>query len=421
MCRSVKHDHCVSIPETQGKECCAVSVATEAGQPNARYSRKHVASLDGVRGVAILLVLLYHSTVSLGKLGLSHSIFSPLLFGWCGVDVFFTLSGFLITGILLDTKEDAGYFRNFYGRRILRIFPLYYGAIFVVFLIQAWLSHEYISGQVGGLLAPGSLLWPALFLENIVIFRHGASTTGILTHFWSLAVEEHFYLIWPLVVWLGTRRQIIIIALFAILLSVLGRWGVYLSGYDIGAAFGVTLFRMDGLAMGALASLAIRGSWSLAAVARWAWIVLAVAAALLLGLILVRRTLHQTDPGIWIFAYTLIAATTAAGIVAAMAPGLLRRTLSEPILCWFGKYSFGLYVWHPIIGVILLHTNYGLVPEGAGKIRIMLVFAFVLALELAAAWLSFHLFEKRFLNLKRYFVGGRARNALIPATSDGRA
>lgn len=370
------------------------------------YSRIHFASLDGVRGVAILLVIIYHFSSSLSVLGFANPVLGLFRVGWCGVDVFFALSGFLITGVLLDTKSSPDYFRNFYARRVLRIFPLYYGSLVVVLLLRLVLPDAGVWGSHESLLSPGSLLWPGLYLENFAIFLQGASVTGVTTHYWSLAVEEHFYLIWPLLIWLGTRRQIMFLAIAVVMFSLLLRTLLYLHRMDPDLVFGLTPLRMDGLVIGAIASLAIRGRSGMDVVVRRAGVAFVAAGVLLLGLLVLRHTTHQTDPVMWIFAYPLVAVATAAGLLVGMGRRPVRYFLSLRPLRWFGKYSFGLYVWHPIIGMILLHSRVALVSPASGKSAVLLAALIALALDLLVAWLSFNFWEKRFLDLKRYFASG---------------
>ena len=117
--------------------------------------------------------------------------------GWIGVDLFFVLSGFLITGILCDTREAPGYFRYFYARRVLRIFPLYYGFLLVWTMLLAWFP-VFTTGPAARL--AGQQWWYWLYLANLHIGFASGPTPGEPTVFWSLAVEEQFYLLWPLVV-----------------------------------------------------------------------------------------------------------------------------------------------------------------------------------------------------------------------------
>ena len=125
--------------------------------------------------------------------------------GWCGVDLFFLLSGFLITGILFDTKFSRHRMKNFYARRSLRIFPLYYGVVTLWFLVFQWSTRgsTYGSGR-----RPAEEVWMWLYAVNWGIVFHDYGF-GVMHHFWSLAIEEHFYLIWPLVIWFSRRKTAI--------------------------------------------------------------------------------------------------------------------------------------------------------------------------------------------------------------------
>src|SRR5580693_4799132 len=153
---------------------------------------KKIPQLDAVRGLAVLLVLV-HNTNKYPSLHL-HLISDN---GWMGVDLFFVLSGFLITGILLDSKDSVGYFKNFYARRCLRIWPLYYSALLFMFVVVPLLrpSEAHTSFE-----ARSSPWWSyPIFLQNFLTPIPTAAT-GLLGVTWSLAVEEQFYVFWPLVV-----------------------------------------------------------------------------------------------------------------------------------------------------------------------------------------------------------------------------
>src|SRR5580698_6867484 len=146
---------------------------------------KRIRQLDSVRGLAVLLVLVHNTDIypSL-HLGLITNA------GWSGVDLFFVLSGFLITGILIDTKEAQNYFSSFYARRMLRIFPLYYAVLTLLVIVALHPTQIYYY----------------LYLSNWLILLKDGWQPNVAGHFWSLAVEEQFYLIWPLCVWLLPKR-----------------------------------------------------------------------------------------------------------------------------------------------------------------------------------------------------------------------
>ena len=162
---------------------------------------RRVPELDGLRGVAILMVAAFHFSIAVAMAGgpfkLLRAICVP---GWTGVDLFFALSGYLITGILLDSKASLSYFRRFYSRRLLRIFPVYYAALFFCFTLGARL-----------LLPPGGSDWRVVlaYLFHVSNWLSlGAAEIPNLNHFWSLAVEEQFYLVWPFAVYFLCRRHL---------------------------------------------------------------------------------------------------------------------------------------------------------------------------------------------------------------------
>ena len=172
--------------------------------------RKHFPELDGLRGIAILLVLATHYQMAIpAHTAAERALKNILAHGWAGVDLFFVLSGFLITGILYDSKGQSNYFRNFYGRRTLRIFPLYYGflAVVLIGLIATATARHWNPSlpQFRNLWSLQPWLWTYTF--NIACaLGHGSAHLGQL---WSLSVEEQFYLVWPLVICFFPRRLLV--------------------------------------------------------------------------------------------------------------------------------------------------------------------------------------------------------------------
>ena len=200
-----------------------------------------IPELDGIRAIAIWMVLLVHVITAFpspqGALSfLPWSMQVAIGHGWLGVDLFFMLSGFLITGILLDTRERPHYFRNFYARRFLRIMPLY----FTVVLVWAFLYHPY----------DRYLLLSSVFGANLAPLLHFAVPHGP-TVLWSLAVEEHFYLLWPAFVLLVDRKKLIWICLAIFIGCPILRGIFALKGMNPGTIIVLSWFRFDGLATGA--------------------------------------------------------------------------------------------------------------------------------------------------------------------------
>jgi len=179
-------------------------------------SSRHYPALDGLRGIAILAVFCYHFGGGSKSSNWLIQIWSGIAdTGWMGVDLFFVLSGFLITGILYDTAHKPNRVKNFYARRSLRIFPLYYGVLLLFLLLTPTLQLHW---------KPGHLLY-FFYLSNMMpLFTPGLASPGpkmMVGHFWSLAVEEQFYLVWPFIVWYVRDRRKLLQVSIAIMVAAL--------------------------------------------------------------------------------------------------------------------------------------------------------------------------------------------------------
>ena len=229
---------------------------------------KHIPALDGIRGLAIVLVLLVHLFVHNPRpqVSLPMRVIATLFSaGWVGVDLFFVLSGFLITGSLYDTQQSRLFFRNFYARRALRIFPLYYG--FLGLLIGISLLHGYHWFFFGTF----------LFLSYLHTLHVGglAYTTAPwvnINHLWSLAIEEQFYMVWPVTVFLlATKRRIATAALLLTAASLGLRCWMFASGVLVTypyLTYSFTPARLDGLLLGSVLAMLVRSRHRVA-VLRW--------------------------------------------------------------------------------------------------------------------------------------------------------
>src|SRR5688572_6027292 len=208
-----------------------------------------IPALDGLRGIAIILVMLHHFTSYRPTAGIDGLIGSVVFFFWTGVDLFFVLSGFLISGILLDTRNSERYFTSFYARRTLRIFPLYYLVLFLAFVVLPKFPavHAVLAGHPD---VPTQ--WPYwLYLTNFSI-ADGGWVHGWVDVAWSLAIEEQFYLVWPLMIWLCPPRLVAPLCAVILVAEPIAR--VYARATDVPSLsiFVLPWFRLDGFATGAL-------------------------------------------------------------------------------------------------------------------------------------------------------------------------
>jgi peptidoglycan/LPS O-acetylase OafA/YrhL len=356
--------------------------------------KKRLPVLDGVRALAVLMVICFHFW-QLFSDGSSTSLAQKLAaWGQTGVDLFFVLSGFLITGILLDSKGSRDFLRTFYVRRVLRIFPLYYAILFALYLLcpllhlKRWTPWE-------------QSMWFWVYLQNIPQTFAQALISGPI-HFWSLAVEEHYYLFWPLLVMLLTRRRLLQVTGLAIAVSLLAR--VVFVGYE---TFYFTFARLDGLAIGsALAIFARSRPGGLARFAGWAKRLLYLG-----GPLLIVTLLGASGKGLLVMGIvksTLVAVIYASVMTLAIENRLGRtaaRLLSGRIPGSIGQYSYGMYVLHPFI-LSALHK--------AGLSYNLLGLFLSILLTYLAAWISWTVLEKRFLQLKRYFEYASNRQTVSP-------
>jgi peptidoglycan/LPS O-acetylase OafA/YrhL len=352
-------------------------------------SEARIPELDGIRGVAILLVLTRHFGILVPDGGLSRFVPSLVGLGATGVDLFFVLSGFLITGILIRTKESTHYFRNFYLRRILRIFPLYFAFLAVYFFlhpyVEQWRYWAYLSN------------WRTDF----------GGEEHALGHLWSLAVEEQFYLLWPLLVWLCPTRRLAWLCAALPLLSATLRLAGHSLNYDV--LYHVTVFRLDGLGIGGLIAVlsaqhGLPGFVRLHA-HRWTAWLLSISALLYLSSIL-----RSAVPWLTIAERSLFPLLVSLGFGALLLDCVQNNTLPARVartgwLRSFGKYSYGIYVIH--------YPMLALFPARPGLGSFALSVTGGICLSYAAGVASWHVLEKHFVQLKQHFSGTARRPAML--------
>jgi peptidoglycan/LPS O-acetylase OafA/YrhL len=366
--------------------------------------------LDGLRGISIILVIAFHTLKRAAYFTKHETLYfiSNLSYiGWLGVDIFFVLSGFLITSILLKTKEANHYFRNFYVRRILRIFPLYYVFIAVMLVCLPYLVPEYTKNI--------PVVTPILFLylQNWM-GRLGLSGVGLPPHLsvtWSLAIEEQFYLIWPMVVYFTRRETLIKISLGVILVSFLYRLqAVYLWGNSeqIAGYFYFDIFtRFSEIIFGALlAALFVDNSWR-ERIRSYSMPIFLLSfsgfAALCIYMFPGLIPYYSNIP-LTLWAYTLIPLFSASLIGVLLTypeKNLLRIFFRNRIFAFFGKYSYAMYLLHLPIALILLEPLYNTRLRGWRMYVAYIVLTY--AITALGSLLTWNLLEKRMLNLKKYF------------------
>ena len=360
-------------------------------------NRGWMPPLDGLRGVAILMVMLFHYGLPLKESSLpQHIVKVASEFGWTGVDLFFVLSGFLITGILLDAQGADNYWSSFYSRRALRIFPIYYVSLFVLFFVLRPLMPG-----LGATLPPGhEMPWYFAYVPNWIDGRGRLLTA----HYWSLGVEEQFYLVWPFIVCRRTTRQIFRIAVAGCVASLALRFA--LMGLHVIPDFILrnTFARMDALMIGAACTCLLRNPvWAarLGRYANWTWLAPPFTLALLY---VCARPFSNHAPGVQGFGFTAIALSYALLLIGAVLtigrPTPLQHFLCSGVMRTFGKYSYGAYIWHVLVQSLLVKAERLILHVSVPTlIQIPLAIAATLAFSMG----SYAAIERPFLALKDRF------------------
>jgi peptidoglycan/LPS O-acetylase OafA/YrhL len=379
--------------------------------PQARFTpdlRGHMPVLDGLRGIAVLLVMAFHFTWFSGITVETTAMrvwYHAASAGWMGVDLFFVLSGFLITGILYEAKGTTGYFRTFYARRVLRIFPLYYVFLAIFFLV---LPH-FLSLPGIALRNPADQVWFWTHFSNVLLALQGdwSATSLYIVHFWSLAVEEQFYLIWPLIVLLLPQRKLLAFCAAMMVFSLSLRMVLFAASAG-GAAYVLTPARMDTLAFGAVLALMLRDPQLYASARKWARPVAVACIGGVAAIVVARNGLNKNDAVTGTIGFTLLAGLfTVAVFAAVVSRSAYTRCLTAPALRFFGKYSYALYVFHQPVALMLegLGLSRAIAEIGVKGLAAQLAFAAIaLAVTIALALSSWNLCEKHFLKLKDRFA-----------------
>jgi peptidoglycan/LPS O-acetylase OafA/YrhL len=374
-------------------------------------------ALDGIRGVAIIWVVLHNTTNPLPPTlhGASHILAILVHSGWIGVQLFFALSGFLITGGLLDTQRASNYFRAFYARRALRILPLYYTVLILLLIVLPELHR-------------GPILLRADLRQQLSLWLFTVNWTQAapygFAHFWSLAVEEQFYLFWPFVVYWMSARRLLAACVYIALIALAIRGVMAFSGASSSTVYTATTSRLDALALGGAGACLLRipaaREWL---ASRLTAINLGALSLFVVG-VPITHVYNRETIECQILGYTLLALCCATLVTTAAAGDeQTRPTLIARILCWAplrscGKYSYAIYIFHQPIhqlwGERWLLDTFGPHPPA----HIVYSYSLTIGLvSLGAAYLSYHLFEKHFLALKHLFAPRDAK----PCTAEMQA
>jgi peptidoglycan/LPS O-acetylase OafA/YrhL len=367
----------------------------------------YVPAFDGVRGVAIITVMLHNFSITgFPNPPILTSVFD---WGWVGVQLFFVLSGFLVTRILLETRLSPGAFGAFLVRRALRIMPLYYATLVVYFVV---LPRVLDAPTI--VAAESHQIWYWLYLSNWGD-PMGLGAPG-LNHFWSLAVEAQFYFVWPfLVIGLGDRRLIrvfvaIVVISFLSLLSL--RFGFSDAGTAI---YKFTITRMGAPTIGGMAALlARRGAWR-RMFERYVAPVGKVLALALVVIVVWRRGFSYQDVVVQTAGFTIVAVLFAMWLLVIVCdlPVLRGVPISWPSaapLRAIGRVSYGMYVLHYPLHWAVMKPLHGYLLAGGdprADLRLGAYMIVAMAVTYVLALISWRFFERPLLDLKRYFEVGR--------------
>ncbi len=452
--------------------------------------RGHIPVLDGLRGFALILVLFHHFTDMTPVGAFDRAVSTTIHHGAIAIDLFFVLSGFLITGILAQSRGRAGYFKCFYARRILRVFPLYYLIVVFSFLVLPNIG-PLLAGAPGVSGANAELVQSKLdrfgavqgdewyywtYLSNFAVAKADAFRHGILAVSWSLSIEEQFYLLWPLLIaamgLLRTRwvciSLIVLSPLFRLwflsldvdplfggaplIIDVMMMLGL-LDGIQIVPLIGsepsvidvlmLTPGRLEGIALGSLLALHLRGGTGEHEPGRRLTALIPIARVVgpvcLLGAMAIELprylgTHEGIDPShlaatLGMFLVPLGFAGAFVLALDARPGGVWYRLWTSRVLCSFGKYSYAIYLLHLPIRAVIRDVFFGpRVQESSGRFGTALIeFPTIMGSELpgqllfyipafgvcwVVGWLSWHVFEKHFLKMKKYFPYPKREAAL---------
>lgn len=353
---------------------------------------RYFKELDGVRGVAALMVMLFHFCQALQPDNASISKIQTIAkFGQTGVSLFFVLSGFLITRILLSSKNDNKFFVNFFIRRSLRIFPLYFG-----FLAITYFFIPYLTNTDSPSFAEQAYYW--FYLQDFAAtFNWNAAGPF---HFWSLAIEEHFYLFWPFVVYWCNIRQLKVVVLLIVISAFLVRILLNSNHFEV---FYFTFSRIDEIAIGSLlAVFEFEKRFTIKSPRYFLFTFVAI----IVPTMFIWLSLNQSgNPILQVTKFLMISGSYLCILgytITSQKTNWLNQILKIKPLLFTGKVSYGLYIFHPVCFALFSSL------VGTSSILLNLAGGLITTYLISAA--SFYFFESRFLLLKNRYSAREVTN-----------
>ncbi len=387
---------------------CEEATATRRKIFNMKTKLNHIRALDGARGAAVIAVMLYHFMhVPLVSNSKFDQVFGEVLrLGWIGVDLFFVLSGFLITRILLQAKQRqkfSGYLKTFYEKRVLRIFPLYYLYLIFMFFVFFPLIIHHLDGieKTRLILANRDQLWFWTYLSNIKQVMNGTFYGASVGHLWSLSIEEQFYLFWPFVVYFFPIENIKKITIALLIFTPLLRIFLWQKGVSPISIYVFTFTRMDALAMGSF--IAVLATQNVTINYKSVILFFLILLVLSLSSIFYFDVRPDVNAFVYTIGYSLLALCFGSFIFLLQSDyvGTMRTFFNSKFLVFMGKYSYALYLFHPLVrnGMLRLLGT----PKLIGGNQLLWNLAFIVfcgVVSVVVALASWNLFEKWFLKLK---------------------
>ena len=374
-------------------------------EPNHRSGNSHPAAwipgLDGLRGLAILMVLLFHYGTVLNRNNpLQHLLAGVADVGWTGVDLFFVLSGFLITSILLDSRDAENFYSSFYLRRVVRIFPVYYCSLLFLFFMFPRIEPGYAAIAP----PPGERVWYFSYLQNWTNVLVTGSRERLVGHYWSLGIEEQFYMIWPWIVYRCTANRLLKVSIGGVAVSLLLRLGLLVWHVSPETIYRNTFARMDSLLIGAACACLLRNETFVKYAGRWVpslWAVVPITLVVSRELL---RPFSDHNRAVQGFGFTAIALSYGALLVGIVVTkdgqSAVQRFFNSGFMRIFGKYSYGAYIWHQLVRAGTINSEVKLIGH---QVPALLNLPLMIAVTLAVSMVSYALIERPFLSLKRHF------------------